>query len=715
MSTTQQHINSIPGGLTKVALTALFAGLGSPDVDAYPLYVGAPFTTGLTIAADGTTGISITSAFSGTNMISLAGSATGSGLAISGACATPVNITGAFTTGLTIAADGTTGISITSAFSGVTGFSFAGTASGDGILVSGACADGIHISGTNTASGLHISGDQVDAILIDGDAAADNGIKILVDDGITIGCGLNIDRTGTTGICTTGISVDTDGTTGIEIAAGFTGVTGLSIAGTASGDGILVSGACADGVHISGSNTATGLHISGDQVDAILIDGDAAANNGIKILVDDGITIGCGLNIDRSGTTGICTTGISIDTDGTTGIEVAAGFTGTNMISLAGTSSGSGVAISGACATPINITGAFTTGINVAADGTTGITVTSAFSGVTAIALAGTGSLYGLNISGDHTTGINIGAQTTAGLTVSGATAKGISIVGACSTAAIQMGVSGTTAGDFIWYGTTALYKVLFDADGDTNGAVYIGADTKGLMFNLYGDVTGCGVFWDPSTDTNGTLSVGASGGSKGVDFTAYGTTNGCSMAWDQSADKLVVTRTTATATATNLMTAEVLQTLTGASAVNTAEAFRSVLTSNVQVGTWANAILGKLDFSTAGFVTGLSAPICAEIDLGAGVVSAGAYYCYEAELVVGSVGGLGGSNKTGFMVMNASGAGVATWRTGGYVFELTGLGNAASSSILQTNTDQATHAIRILIDGTPYYMLMTTADNGTE
>lgn len=196
----------------------------------------------------------------------------------------------------------------------------------------------------------------------------------------------------------------------------------------------------------------------------------------------------------------------------------------------------------GAGTTPISLTGAFTTGISIAADGTTGIAITSAFSGVTGISLAGTGSSAGINISGNHTTGITIGAQTTGGITITGATATGLSITGVCSTAAIQIGVSGTPAGDFLWYGTTALYKVLFDADGDTNGAVYIGADTKGLMFKLFGDITGCGIFWDPSTDTNGTLSIGASGGSKGNDLIVYGVTNTCSMHWDQSADQLVIT-----------------------------------------------------------------------------------------------------------------------------------------------------------------------------
>jgi len=115
----------------------------------------------------------------------------------------------------------------------------------------------------------------------------------------------------------------------------------------------------------------------------------------------------------------------------------------------------------------------------------------------------------------------------------------GILITADCTTA-LQMGVSGTPAGDFVWYGTTALYAVTFDEDGDTNGSVEIGADTYGLMFNLYGDVTGCGVFWDPSTDTNGTLSVGAAGGSKGVDMWWYGDTASATMQWDQGTDDLI-------------------------------------------------------------------------------------------------------------------------------------------------------------------------------
>lgn len=242
-----------------------------------------------------------------------------------------------------------------------------------------------------------------------------------------------------------------------------------------------------------------------------------------------------------------------------------------------------GGVILGAHATPLRLTGAFTTGITISADGTTGILLSSAalttaisitagsmtdaikisgatpvdgieissacsanalhISGASAdgIEISGACTAYGINISGDCQTAITIAAQTAAGIAITGATATGLSITGACSTAAITIGASGTPAGDLVWYGTTASYLVTFDADGDTNGSILVGADTKGLMFNLHGDVAGCGVFWDPSTDTNGTLTIGGTGGSKGVDVVMYGNTNGAYCKWDQSTDDLLI------------------------------------------------------------------------------------------------------------------------------------------------------------------------------
>lgn len=331
----------------------------------------------------------------------------------------------------------------------------------------------------------------------------------------------------------------------------------------------------------------------------------------------------------------------------------------------------------GAATTPISLTGAFTTGISIAADGTTGISITSAFSGVNAISLAGTGSTAGLNISGNHTTAITIGAQTTAGVAITGATATGVKITGACSTAALQMGVSGTPAGDFIWYGTTALHKVLFDADGDTNGAVYIGADTKGLLFNLYGDTTGCGVFWNPSTDTNGTLSIGATGGSKGVDLVAYGATSGCSMAWDQSADQLLVTQTNAATTGVE-RSIVISQTHTGVGA--SAEVGSFTLTTNTIAGTYINALFGKLDLATTGGVAGLAGVVCGELTMPGGAIAGGVgtYAVFEAEINCPT--SYSATVPIHVFSINAWGAAVTQFDQYGYLFDLTGVTSGAGN-----------------------------------
>ncbi len=47
----------------------------------------------------------------------------------------------------------------------------------------------------------------------------------------------------------------------------------------------------------------------------------------------------------------------------------------------------------------------------------------------------------------------------------------------------------------------------------------------------------------------------------------------------------------------------------------------------------------------------------------------------------------------------------------GGYVLNLQGLGAATTGKIFQENTaTAATHALRILIGSTPYYIMLTSA-----
>ncbi len=358
-----------------------------------------------------------------------------------------------------------------------------------------------------------------------------------------------------------------DATTGLTLSGAYT--TAMLVSGTSSADHISLTGVAADGIHISGAMTASALHISGDQVIGILYDVTAAATDGLKIAVPTGITLTTGINLVTVGT-GVITTAIQLTYTASATEGVAMTVATTKTLTTGMSMSGAGTYTNGilldatAMTTPITISaGAITDGILIS--GTTpvdGIHISSSCS-ATAINLSGT-NLVGITIAGTHTTGITLsaGSMTDAvlisgttpvdgihissacsatGINLSAINAVGISITGLNTTAAMQIGATGAPGGDLIWWGTTASYKVTFDADGDTNGSVLIGADTFGLMFNLYGDVTGCGVFWDPSTDTNGTLSVGASGGSKGVDFFLYGDTNAAFVQWDRSTDDLII------------------------------------------------------------------------------------------------------------------------------------------------------------------------------
>ena len=63
----------------------------------------------------------------------------------------------------------------------------------------------------------------------------------------------------------------------------------------------------------------------------------------------------------------------------------------------------------------------------------------------------------------------------------------------------LTMGASGTPAGDFILWPTTALYKVWLDVDGDTNGAWFFGADDYGIDVSCYGQASGVSAIWDAS------------------------------------------------------------------------------------------------------------------------------------------------------------------------------------------------------------------------
>ena len=288
---------------------------------------------------------------------------------------------------------------------------------------------------------------------------------------------------------------------------------------------ILFDGAgTGTGIDFAASSFTTGIDMSSATIsgDDIVLSAagviNAATSVGIEIAGTSKLAVtATGIKLDAT---------VTLDDDGTIADATNVMTITQNTITLVG---GTKINLDG----PTDVTGILT--IDTAGSPADGIKI-NATTPTDGLEIASACGTHAINISG---------AQTGAGITIANTCGThGINITGACTTSAVTIGASGSPAGDFVWYGTTALHVVTFDANGDTNGSLLIGADTYGLMFNLYGDVTGCGVFWDPTTDTNGTLAIGATGGSKGNDLIAYGDTNGNYLHWDQSADDLLLVGT---------------------------------------------------------------------------------------------------------------------------------------------------------------------------
>jgi hypothetical protein len=178
----------------------------------------------------------------------------------------------------------------------------------------------------------------------------------------------------------------------------------------------------------------------------------------------------------------------------------------------------------------------------------------------------------------------------------------------------------------------------------------------------------------------------------------------------DETTRAASVYTTSSVTSAKTLSSLTVSQTQTGASAVNSFEAAQISLTSAVQLGNYANALCAKIDFSTAGYCTGLAGVICAELDMPGGAVPGGngTYTCFEAEINL-PTSYSGGGVPVSAMVVSVWGAQKAQFDTSGYLFDISGL-TKASGKIFQDNTaTAASQALRIRVNGTPYYLMLTS------
>lgn len=244
--------------------------------------------------------------------------------------------------------------------------------------------------------------------------------------------------------------------------------------------------------------------------------------------------------------------------------------------------------------------------------------------------------------------------------------------------------------------GSAAAPSIAFAGDSNT-GLYWIGADNFGVTVNGAKTVD----FAAGTTTFPSILNVGANGA--GVDVKAFGGTASCYLEYDASEDRLNVIQTNAATTGVET-TLSVQQTHTGVGA--SAEAFEAILTSNVALGNYANAIFGKIDFSTSGEVTGLAGVICAEVAMPATDAPAGGEYAaFEAEFNM--AGASVNDRPIIVMEVNAWGAGVAEFDDHAYLFDIAGV-TIDTNHFVQTETDETkfSHKIKCRVNGTEMFLM---------
>ena len=227
--------------------------------------------------------------------------------------------------------------------------------------------------------------------------------------------------------------------------------------------------------------------------------------------------------------------------------------------------------------------------------------------------------------------------------------------------------VNGTTA----YLSSTALSKISFNGHRTVMTGTLSAASGTQVINGFYCAPTALTI--NSATTTINGLNIDMSGITNTSSAGIFGLYITMPLTTDTTKAFKIVT-TTSVATAITLRSENVIQTMTGASAVNSVEVKAVTLESNVQVGNWANAICAKIDFKTVGYCTGTAGVICAELDMPGGAVTgaAGTYCTYEAEINL-PTNYVGGGVPIAVLRMSVWGAQAAQFDTSGCLFSVNG------------------------------------------
>ena len=142
-----------------------------------------------------------------------------------------------------------------------------------------------------------------------------------------------------------------------------------------------------------------------------------------------------------------------------------------------------------------------------------------------------------------------------------------------------------------------------------------------------------------------------------------------------------------------------------------------AAVTSAVQTGSYLNALVGRVTYTAPGNANGgMVAPICGELNLPGATQSGGVYTVFDAELNCPASWASAANAALPVSMMRfgvwGDSTAVTNFNTNGFLFHLDGFTDTANGVFDATNVDDPdfTHALRINIGGTPYFIGLSTA-----
>ncbi len=149
----------------------------------------------------------------------------------------------------------------------------------------------------------------------------------------------------------------------------------------------------------------------------------------------------------------------------------------------------------------------------------------------------------------------------------------------------------------------------------------------------------------------------------------------------------------------------------TGVAGAIILEALYVNITSAVRTGSWANAIVGRIDFGALGDAAGgMAASIVGEMNLPGKPTPGGALYCFDAEMNARASATVVSGHTVAFMKFGLWGDGTAktSFVTNGYLFDIQGVSSVTDGFFEEVTVTAAQvfdAVLRIKVDSANYFI----------